>query len=52
MRYWVGTMNRVTTTDDNKTMPKENGWYEVTEKQYEKAYERAWNEACNSFWHC
>lgn len=50
-RYWVGTMNRVTTTID-KEMPKDEGWIEVTEEAYEKAYTEAWNNACNSFWHC
>lgn len=52
MRYWIGTMNRVTITDDNKTMPKEDGWHEVTKEKYEETYNRIWDEACNSFWHC
>lgn len=51
IRYWVGTMNRVTTTID-KEMPKEDGWREVAEAEYEKAYNYAWEIACNTPWHC
>lgn len=50
-RYWVGTMNRVCTTNGEE-MPKEDGWKEVSEKEYEIAFARAWEIACNTIWHC
>lgn len=57
IHYWVGTMNRVSTTKgDEKPVTNwdeaKSEWREVDEKEYTREYAKAWNIAENSFWHC
>lgn len=59
MKYWLGTMNRIATSeDDSYPISKENWeehkheWHEISKEMYDEIYVRIWDEACNTFWHC